>query len=74
VVTVGYSVREKCHGWSVAGGDWRCEGRRRHPPTLIARADRVRSILAWQPRHDDLETIVRTSLNWERQLLNAPWQ
>jgi UDP-glucose 4-epimerase len=44
------------------------------PPTLIARADRVHSVLGWQPRYDDLEAIVRTSLNWERQQLDAPWQ
>jgi UDP-glucose 4-epimerase len=43
------------------------------PPTLVARADRVRSVLAWQPRLDDLDTIVRTSLAWEEKLLREPW-
>jgi UDP-glucose 4-epimerase len=43
------------------------------PPTLIARADRVQSVLAWQPRLDDLDTIVRTSLAWEEKLLREPW-
>jgi UDP-glucose 4-epimerase len=43
------------------------------PPTLIARADRIRSQLNWQPRLDDLETIVRTAWNWEQRLLREPW-
>ena len=35
------------------------------PPILIARADLIRSQLNWQPRLDDLDTIVRTAWNWE---------
>jgi UDP-glucose 4-epimerase len=74
----GYSVREVLAMVERVAGQRltiREEPRRPgDPPTLIARADRVRSVLGWQPRYDDLEAIVRTSLNWERQLLNAPWQ
>jgi UDP-glucose 4-epimerase len=43
------------------------------PPSLIARAERIRSELGWRPRLDDLDTIVRTSLEWERQLKRDPW-
>ncbi len=43
------------------------------PPILVARADRVRSTLGWKPRFDDLDTIVRTSLDWERHLQRTPW-
>ena len=43
------------------------------PPVLLSRADRVRSELNWTPRLDDLETIVRTSLEWEKKLLDQPW-
>lgn len=43
------------------------------PPVLVARADKIRSVLGWHPRFDDLDTIVRTSLNWERQLQRNPW-
>ncbi len=39
------------------------------PPSLIARADRIRSLLGWQPRFDDLDVIVRSSLDWEKKLL-----
>jgi UDP-glucose 4-epimerase len=42
------------------------------PPSLIARAERVRKTLNWTPQHDDLETIVRSQLEWERRLLAEP--
>jgi len=38
------------------------------PPALVADARRIRRVLGWQPRYDDLEQIVRTSLAWERRL------
>jgi len=37
------------------------------PPTLIAKADRVRSVLGWKPRHDDLRTIVADAWQWEQK-------
>jgi len=43
------------------------------PPTLVARAERIRSQLGWQPRFDDLDTIVRTAYAWEQQQLRQPW-
>ncbi len=43
------------------------------PPVLVARASRVRSVLGWQPRLDNLETIVKTSLEWEKRLAREPW-
>lgn len=42
------------------------------PPSLIAKADRIRATLNWKPRFDDLETIVRSQLEWERRLLAQP--
>lgn len=73
----GYSVREVLASVERVSGQRltiREEPRRAgDPPTLIARADRIRSALGWQPRLDDLDTIVRTSLDWERKLLKAPW-
>jgi UDP-glucose 4-epimerase len=38
------------------------------PPALIARAERIRETLDWQPRFDDLDLIARTALAWERKL------
>jgi UDP-glucose 4-epimerase len=36
------------------------------PPELVARSDRLKQRFGWQPRHDDLDAIVRTALAWER--------
>ena len=38
------------------------------PPTLIAKADQIRKTLGWQPKYDDLDFIVKTSLDWEHKL------
>ena len=38
------------------------------PPALTADAARIRSLLGWQPRYEDLELIVRTAFAWERHL------
>lgn len=42
------------------------------PPSLVARADRIRQVLGWSPRHDNLEAIVRSQLEWERRLQREP--
>lgn len=39
------------------------------PPTLVSDVTAIHQTLDWQPRLDDLDTIVRTSLDWERRLL-----
>lgn len=38
------------------------------PPALTADAARIRTLLGWQPRYEDLELIVRTAFAWERHL------
>ena len=72
----GYSVREVLDTVSRVNGSPLTvheEPRRAgDPPMLVARAERVRELLQWTPRHDDLEFIVRTSLEWERKLLENP--
>jgi UDP-glucose 4-epimerase len=35
---------------------------------LVAGTKRIREILKWSPRHDDLDFIVSTALAWERTL------
>ena len=55
----------------VSGVDFRVvETRRRpgDPAMLVARAERVKSLLGWCPEHDDLEKIVTDVWNWERKL------
>jgi len=73
----GYSVREVIAAVERAAGarlTVREEPRRPgDPPSLVARAERIHSELGWQPKLDDLDTIVRTSLQWERQLQRDPW-
>ena len=73
----GYSVRQVLASVERVAGkrlSIREEPRRPgDPPALVARADRIRSELGWRPRLDDLDTIVRTSMEWERRLLRDPW-
>lgn len=68
----GYSVREVLSAVATANGaplkivdEPRRPG---DPPELVAVATRIREVLGWTPRYDDLDTIVRTSLAWERKL------
>jgi UDP-glucose 4-epimerase len=73
----GYSVREVLQSVERVAGERLkvIEEPRRpgDPPGLVARADRIREQLGWKPRLDDLDTIVRTALAWERRLLKDPW-
>ncbi len=39
------------------------------PAQIVAAADRIRAVLGWRPRFDDLETIVTHAFDWERRLL-----
>ena len=71
----GYSVRqvvetlEAVWGESLSVED---AGRRPgDPPALVAQSERIRQLLGWRPRFDDLDTIVRTALDWERHLCGA---
>jgi len=43
------------------------------PAVLVAGAERIRALLGWTPKLDDLDTIVRSSLDWEAKLLREPW-
>jgi UDP-glucose 4-epimerase len=38
------------------------------PAQIVAASDRIRSVLGWQPKLDDLDTIVTHALAWERKL------
>jgi UDP-glucose 4-epimerase len=73
----GYSVREVVSSVEKIAGiklPVREEPRRAgDPPALIAKADKVRQVLGWSPRLDDLDTIVRSALEWERRLQREPW-
>jgi UDP-glucose 4-epimerase len=36
--------------------------------TLISKADKIKSILGWQPKYDDLYYIVKSAIDWEKKL------
>jgi UDP-glucose 4-epimerase len=73
----GYSVREVLSSVEQIAGlklDIREEPRRAGDlPALIAKAGKVREVLGWQPKLDNIDTIVRTALEWERHLQREPW-
>jgi UDP-glucose 4-epimerase len=73
----GYSVREVLAMVEAVGGkklEIREEPRRAGDPAyLVARAQRIRAELGWEPRYDDLQAIVSSSLAWERKLQREPW-
>jgi UDP-glucose 4-epimerase len=66
----GYSVREVVQAVERVTGEplrVREDARRAgDPPTLVADANRIRDLLGWTPRFDDIDGIVASSLNWER--------
>jgi len=68
----GYSVREVLRALEIAnGGPVKAVDEPRRagdPPELVAVADKIRHVLGWTPQFDDLDTIVKTSLAWERKI------
>jgi UDP-glucose 4-epimerase len=73
----GYSVREVLQMVSRVNGGKALkivESPRRagDPPSLVAHAERIREVLGWTPRFDDLTTIVKSQLEWEFRLLREP--
>jgi UDP-glucose 4-epimerase len=69
----GYSVRQVIDTVKrVSGVDFKVieQGRRAgDPASVVARADKVRELLGWQPQHADLEEIVGAAYAWERYLM-----
>ena len=69
----GYGVRDVIRAVERTAGvsiDAREAPRRAgDPPCLVAGADRIRNVLGWKPRFDDLDTIAETALAWERKLV-----
>jgi UDP-glucose 4-epimerase len=72
----GFSVREvlaaveKAHGSPLPIAE--APRRAGDPPMLIAGCDRIKDVLGWKPRYDDLDMIVTSSLNWEKRLAKQP--
>jgi len=68
----GFSVREVVDmAKDVTGIDFKVidtERREGDPAELIAGADKIRETLGWQPRYNDLQTILQHAWNWEKKL------
>jgi UDP-glucose 4-epimerase len=68
----GFSVLEVIEAVKrVSGVDFKVDTAPRRagdPAQIVAHSERARSELGWQPRYDDLSTIVRDALDWEREL------
>ncbi len=68
----GFSVREvldtvaKCCGHELNVVEQ--PRRAGDPPALIAAASKIREVLDWQPRHNDLTLIAQTALDWEKKV------
>jgi len=69
----GFSVLEVIEAVKrVSGVDFKVDTAPRRagdPAQIVAHSERVRSTLGWRPRYDDLPTIVRDALAWERELM-----
>ena len=69
----GFSVREVIETVKrVSAIDFKVEHAPRRegdPARIVAASERIRDALGWQPRYDDLPTIVAHALAWERQLM-----
>jgi UDP-glucose 4-epimerase len=68
----GYSVREVVDAVQRTSGsrlalnnDARRPG---DPAAVVARTDRIRQLLAWTPKFDSIDVIVRSALDWEQKL------
>jgi len=70
----GYSVLEVLDAvMRVSGNRFEINYGPRRPgdaASVIANSTLARRLLEWKPRHDDLDLIVETALNWERGLIN----
>lgn len=68
----GFSVREVIKAVEAACGHAlparEAPRRAGDPPALTAQSDRIRKVLGWTPKHDDLGFIVRTAFAWEKRL------
>ncbi len=67
---VGYSVREIIDtAKKVTGVDFKVEEAERRegdPAVLVADNEKIKRVLGWQPVHNDIEFIIKTAWNWEK--------
>ena len=68
----GYSVLEVLNTMrKVSGVDFTADMKERRagdPSILISDNSKIRKVMNWNPKYDDLELICETALNWEKKL------
>lgn len=68
----GFSVKEIINiAKKVTGIDFTIEETDRRegdPPELIADSSKIRQMLGWKPKYDDIEFIIKTAWEWEKGL------
>lgn len=71
----GYSVKEVIETMKkVSGVDFKVEvapRREGDPSTLVADNTKIKEKMGFKPKHDDLEFICKTALEWEKKLVKA---
>jgi len=74
----GYSVLEVIETVKkVTGIDFKVvyEDRRPgDPPQVVADATKLKTLVGWTPKYDDLEFIIKTAWNWERNYTYKAWK
>ncbi|MCY4051637.1 MAG: UDP-glucose 4-epimerase GalE [Gammaproteobacteria bacterium] len=72
---LGYSVQEVIDCMKLISGSKfpvKIEARRPgDPPQLIANPDKIQKLLKWVPKHNNLEQICQSALDWESKLLTG---
>ena len=68
----GFSVKEVLSAVKeVSGADFKVvmgERRAGDPAILTSKAEKIKDVLGWVPKHNDLKLIIKTALDWERNL------
>jgi len=68
----GYSIREVIDiAKEVTGVDFtvkETERREGDPPALVADSSKLKTVLSWKPKYDNLRYIIETAWNWEKRL------
>lgn len=71
----GYSVKQVIETMrKVSGVNFPVEvvGRREGDAAcLVANSDKIKTLMGWQPKYNQLELICQTALNWEKKLLSS---
>ena len=68
----GYSVKEVIQSVKkVSGLNFTVDSESRRdgdPPSLIAKVQKIKKILKWEPKYDDINLICKTACDWEKKL------